>query len=363
MSSPARSTRKHVARDVVVACLATVAAMALPWFGISNYMMSQIALFFIWSALVIQWNLVFGVAGIMSLAHVAIFAFGAYTTAILASYTSLPFWIAFLLSAPFAMVFSFVLGAITLRMRGDHVAVVTFAITILMSALINNDVGCFRRDGMVCYPFSGGSRGLSGYGDFGWASLLGYKFRLFGDYYLTLGVTVASLIVALLMIHGPFGLAFRSIRDNETYARARGVVFERMQLLVFTLTGIVAGLAGGAYAGFIKTVGPTLLSMNTLVFLLSMIIVGGRGSTWGPLIGAAALMIADVQFQALAGWRTGALSVMIIAFVVLYPAGLTGIGAHLSRLFNRRGSEKAGASATSNPSDTGHSMTSGKLAD
>lgn len=335
MSRPIR-TKRPAARDIMVASAATIVALALPWLGFSNYVISQIALFFIWSAVVIQWNLVFGVAGIMSLAHVAVFAFGAYTTAIIASYTDLPFWIAFLLSAPCAMLFSFVIGSITLRMRGDHVAVVTFAISILMGALINNDVGCFRREGIICYPFSGGSRGLSGYGDFGWASVLGYKFRLFGDYYLTLGVTLASLAVALLLIHGPFGLAFRAIRDNETYARARGVVFERMQLLVFTLTGVVTGLAGGAYAGFIKTVGPTLLSMNTLVFLLSMIIVGGRGSTWGPLIGAAALMIADVQFQALAGWRTGALSVIIIAFVVLYPRGLTGIGAHLTGLFRGR---------------------------
>ncbi|PZQ45987.1 MAG: branched-chain amino acid ABC transporter permease [Rhodovulum sulfidophilum] len=336
MARATRLAHRPGRRDVMIAVILSMIALALPLLGLTPYILSQVALFFIWSAVVIQWNLVFGVAGIMSLAHVAIFAFGAYSTAILASYTGLPFWVCFLLSAPCAMLFSFVIGAISLRMRGDHVAVVTFAISILMSTVILNDVGCFRSEGVVCYPFSGGSRGLSGYGDFGWAKLLGYKSRALGDYYLTFGVALLSLIVALLLIHGPFGLAFRAIRDSETYARARGIAFERVQLLVFILTGAMTGLAGGAYAGYIKTVGPTLLSMNTLVFLLSMIIVGGRGSTWGPVLGAAALVFADMQFQALAGWRTGALSAITIACVVLYPAGLTGVGAQIGRLFGAR---------------------------
>jgi branched-chain amino acid transport system permease protein len=316
-------------RDIGFALLFAAASLALPLNGLSAYMSGQLSLFFLWACVTIQWNLVFGVAGIMSLAQVSVFAFGAYVTAMLATYTGLPFFACFLLSSPAAVVFSLLIGCLTLRMRGEYVAIVTLAITVLFSNLITNDVSCFREVDQICYNFTGGSQGLSGYGDFGWSKILGFKHRLFGDYYLTLTLTLLSLIVSLFVIHGPFGLAFRAIRDNEIYARARGVDFRRIQLIVFALTGVMTGLAGGAYAGVLTTVGPTVLDLDLLVFLLSMIIVGGRGSTWGPLLGGAALMAADSQFQSMGGWRTGALAAITIAFVVIYPRGLAGAIADL----------------------------------
>jgi len=311
-------------RDGVVAVIFAGAMALAPLSGLSNYLVEQFSLFFLWSCVTLQWNLVFGVAGIMSLAQVAIFAMGAYATAMVATYMDVPFWVAFVVSAPCAVIFSLVIGVLTLRMRGEYVAIVTLAIAILFSTLIVNDVGCFRREDLVCYNFSGGTRGLSRYGDFHWAGLLGFTHRYYGDYYLTLTILFLSLLVTLLVIHGPFGLAFRAIRDNETYARSRGINFGRIQLIVFGLSAVLTGLAGGAYAGFMKTVGPTVLGTDLLVFLLSMMIVGGRGTTWGPVVGSAALMIADYQFQSMGGWRTGALAAITILFLVVYPRGLVG---------------------------------------
>lgn len=311
-------------RDIIVAaCFAVVMAL-LPFANLSNYTVGQLALFFLWSCVVIQWNIVFGVAGIMSLGQVAVFAFGAYTTAMIATYTNVPFWLSFLMSAPGAVIFSLLLGVLTLRLRGEYVAIVTLAIAILLATLIINDVECFRRVDLICYPLTGGTRGLMAYGDFHWAAMLGFKHRHFGDYYLLLTIMIGSLLVSLLVIHGPFGLAFRAIRDNETYASARGIDFGRIQLIVFALSAVMTGLAGGAYAGVVKTVGTSVLEIDLLAFLLSMMIVGGRGSTWGPIIGSAALMIADYNFQSMGGWRTGALAAITILFIVLYPRGLAG---------------------------------------
>jgi branched-chain amino acid transport system permease protein len=334
------ANREPLVRNLTVAVVLAVAAALLPLAGFSNYFLGQVTLLFIWACVASQWNLVFGVAGIMSLGHVAVFAFGAYATAMAATYLPVPFWASFLMGAPAAMLFSLLMGFLTLRMRGEYVAIVTFAIALLMSSIVINDVGCFRTIDMICYNLTGGTRGLANYGSFGWTEILGFKYRYFGDYYVALAALFIGVTLSILVIFGPFGLAFRAIRDNELYARSRGVNFRKYQLLVFMIAGFSTGLAGSVYAAYVKTVGPTILHMDLLIFLLSIMIVGGRGSTWGPLIGAVALMFADSIFQSYGAWRTAGLALITILFILLYPKGLGGLvenlGAKLVAPFSRK---------------------------
>lgn len=338
-------------RNLLGVLIFTAAFAALPAVGLSNFITSQYTLFFIWACIVVQWNLVFGVAGIMTLGHAAVFAIGAYTTAMAAAYTDLPFWLAFLLSAPAGLVLSIALGLITVRMRGEYVAIVTMAVAILLYTVVVNDVSCFKTIDLICYNFTGGTRGLASYGDFRWVKILGFAHRALGDYYVALATLALGLALAIFVICGPFGLAFRAIRDNETYARSRGVDFRKYQIIVFGVAGIVTGLTGGVYAAFIKTVGPTILDTDLLVFLLSMMVVGGRGSTWGPILGTGALMVADNVFQAYGAWRTGGLALITIIFIVAYPRGLAGALQSLwamasSALGRRTGNARQRAEAT-----------------
>jgi branched-chain amino acid transport system permease protein len=318
-------------QNLLGVALLLVLFAALPLAKPGNYVVSQVTLCFIWACVVVHWNLVFGVAGIMSLGHAAVFGIGAYTTAMVATHTGVSFPFAFFLSAPAGMLFSLFLGLITIRMRGEYVAIVTMAVAILLYTVVVNDVSCFKTVELICYNFSGGTRGLAGYGDFRWVKYLGFASRALGDYYVALATLIAGLISAVLVIYGPFGLAFRAIRDSEIYARSRGVDYRKYQVVVFGIAGIFTGLAGGVYAAFVKTVGPSILDTDLLVFLLSMMIVGGRGSTWGPILGTAALMIADNVFQSYGQWRTGGLALITIAFIVIYPRGLAGAGGSVLR--------------------------------
>lgn len=324
-------------RNIAAAGLFAAVFILLPVTGLSNFELNQITLFFIWACVALQWNLVFGVSGIQTLGHAAVFGVGAYSTAMIGSYSGLPFITAFLLSAPIGMAFSLLLGVLTTKMREDYVAIATLAVTVLVHNIVISDVECFRKTEYICYNFTGGTRGLLDYGDFGWLKLLGFAHRAYGDYYLALLIFILGFVFSILIIFGPFGLAFRAIRDNETYARSRGIDFRKYQIIVFGVSGVFTGLAGGAYAGFIKTVGPNLLSPDLLIFILSMMIVGGRGSTWGPILGTAALMIVDYLFQAYGAWRTGGLAIITIFFIVVYPQGLAGAATELfSRMFRRR---------------------------
>ena len=129
------------------------------------------------------------------------------------------------------------------------------------------------------------------------------------DYLLALAVLAAAFAASVVVIRGPLGLAFKSLRDNPAYAQARGIGKFRTQLWVFGLSALFTGLAGAVYAAHFKVVGPTIFSFTLLLFLLSMIVVGGMGSIWGPLIGAALLMLSDEalkELQGLARARHGA---------------------------------------------------------
>lgn len=332
--------------QIVVLVLVAAAAIAAPVVGLDNYTIIQISLMFIWASLAVQWNLVFGIAGIMTLGQVAAFAFGAYVTAMCGLYLEMPFPLAVLMAIPATVLFNLLLGFITLRMRGEYVSVVTFAIAMLMAALVEADVGCYRKIDGVCYPFTGGMRGLASFGDFGWSKTLGFSYRYWGDYYLTFALLILSLVIASIIAKGPFGLAFRAIRDNELYARSRGVAFHKYQLIVFAISGIVTGLAGGVYAGVVKTIGPTLLGMDLLVFILSMMVVGGRGTVLGPLIGAAVLMWADSLLQSYGAWRTGGLGLVTLLFVVFLPTGIVGTVQKLWPRFRKSPGEAKGIVAT-----------------
>jgi branched-chain amino acid transport system permease protein len=114
---------------------------------------------------------------------------------------------------------------------------------------------------------------------------------------------------------------------------SRGISQFRYQLWVFALSAFFTGLAGAVYAAQFKVVGPTIFSFTLLLFLLSMIVVGGVGSVWGPLVGAALLMLADEGFKEFQDWRALGMGLVLPLFVVLLPGGLVG-------LFKRRRSQK-----------------------
>ena len=215
-------------------------------------------------------NLVFGVAGIMNFGHAAVFAVGAYTTGMIATHTDPPFLLSFLLSAPAGLIFSLGLGLLTMRMRGEYVAIVTMAISILLYTVVVDDVDCYgnlhpnkyittspgKHEGS---PTTVISNGL----------IIRFAHQSFGDYY-----------VVLVRIDIGFGaghsrdLRCRSFRIprhwcDKVYARSRGVDFRKYQLIVFGFAGIVAASSGGVLCGASRPSDPVFwtLSFSSFCFL------------------------------------------------------------------------------------------------
>lgn len=327
-------------RDLIVLGLLIAALCMLPLLGLSRYVMGQVTLFILWAAVVAQWNLVFGVAGILSIGHMALFAVGGYATALMGLYFNVSLWVTLPFAALAGLAMSLIMAFSTFRLRGAYVVVVTLAIAMTVYQLLVTDVACFRQTQTVCYSFSGGARGVTRFGDFGFRELLGYKFIATGNYFLALVMLSLSMLVAILIFYSPYGQAFKAMRDNEVCAASRGIEIRKYQAIVFAVSGLFTGLTGGVYAGVLGTFGPQVLELPTLLFLLSMMVVGGRGTIWGPIIGTAALAFVDEAFRDLAAWRNTAYAAVLMLILLTLPEGLFGgIASLWNKAFANRNKE------------------------
>lgn len=316
-------------RDLLLCGLLVVVAALWPMVSGMRYSVTQTTFFFIWATVVVQWNLVFGIGGIFSLAQVALFAIGAYVTAMLGYYFGASMFAAMPAGAVMAVLASIVLGLACLRLYGPYVALLTICVSQVMHVLIVNDTDCFTNPPAGCMPLMGGVRGFSRFGDLGFRNLLGSGFY-FGNYYVGLALLTAAIVFSILIIRSPMGLAFRALRDNPVYAAARGVDRFRYQLWIFGLSAFFTGLAGAFYAVNTGAVGPVVFSFQHLLFLLSMIIVGGVGTVWGPVVGAAVLMLADELMREFGDFRDIGMGLILVACVVLMPKGLIGLSQTLA---------------------------------
>lgn len=330
-----------IRRDILFVGVFVAIAALLPIISDVRYTITQTTFFFIWATVVIQWNLVFGVGGIFSLAQVALFAIGAYVTAMLGYYMGASMLIAMPAGAVLAVLASIALGFACLRLYGPYVALLTICVSQVIYVLIVNDTDCFTNPASGCMPFMGGVRGFSRFGDLGFRELLGTNFYI-GNYYAGLALLTLATLFSIVIIRSPMGLAFRALRDNPVYAAARGVDRFKYQLWIFGLSSFFTGLAGAFYAVNTGAVGPVIFSFQHLLFLLSMIIVGGTGTVWGPLIGAAILMLADEAMRELGDFRDIGMGLILVACVVLMPRGVMGLAQSIAafRPFGMRSTAK-----------------------
>lgn len=319
---PTRKT--FLSNDLLILISLTMIGLVLPFFVGSRYGLSQLTLFMIWSVVVCQLNIVMGFAGIFSMAQLVLFAFGGYTAAILGKYFGVNLFLGTFIGGIASVVLGVIIGAACLRLRGIYVALLTFAIAQAIFLLVNSDNACIIGAGETCQTLTGGSRGLSQFGDFGFRALLGRDYVI-GNYYVALVTLVLAMIVSIVVIRGPLGFAFQALRDNETVAVCAGINRYKYQLLVFAVSAFLTGIAGGIYAAHFKVIGPSVLGFPLLSFLVTMLVVGGLGKLWGPIVGAVLLMSADEYLKIFVDYRNLGLGALIIFFIVLLPDGIVGM--------------------------------------
>ena len=309
--------------DLWIAVLLAFVLTALPLLIDSRYILGQVILAMFYAIIATQWNLLFGFAGIFSLAQMAVFALGGYATAMLCSYLGWPMALAIAAAALGTAFVSVLIGLACLRLAGVYVSLLTMAIAQAMYVLIVSDTECFTMVASQCRQFTGGAVGFARFGDLGMRELLGSHW-LWGNYAIVFGLFAVCSGFTYFIIHSPVGLAFKALRDNPGYAVARGINRFQSQLLVFGFSAFFTGLAGGIYAAHFQAIGPGVLSMSQFLFIIAIAVVGGTGHFWGPIVGTLILMSADELMREMGEFRTLGLGLIITASVVWMPQGLLG---------------------------------------
>ena len=240
-------------------------------------------------------NIVIGYAGLLDLGYIAFFAVGAYCYALLGSPQlglHLPFWIILPLGALLACIFGILLGAPTLRLRGDYLAIVTLGFGEIIRIFLNNLNAPIN--------ITNGPQGISmidpiHIGNFS----LGKTYEILGltfspvhlHYYLFLSFTLLVIFISLRLEDSRIGRAWMAIREDEVAAKAMGINTPKIKLLAFAMGATFGGLAGGLFAGFQGFVSPESFSLTESITVLCMVVLGGMSNINGVLLGGMLLVV------------------------------------------------------------------------
>ncbi|HZS69607.1 MAG TPA: ABC transporter ATP-binding protein [Burkholderiales bacterium] len=263
-----------------------LAQIGTTWVRITNY-----AILYVLLALGL--NIVVGFAGLLDLGYIAFYAVGAYTYALLASPhfgLHLPFWLILPIGAAVAALFGLLLGAPTLKLRGDYLAIVTLGFGEIVRIFLNNlsrpvnitsgPQGIARID-----PFS-----IDGFSFAGSQTIAGLDFSgPIKYYYLLLLVMLAVIVVNLRLQNSRIGRAWEAIREDEIAARAMGINTRNMKLLAFAMGASFGGIAGGMFSAIQAFISPESFVLVESVMVVSMVVLGGMGNIWGVILGALLL--------------------------------------------------------------------------
>ncbi len=276
---------------------------------ISGYVITILITVAIYAILAHSLNIITGHAGQISLGHAAFFGIGAYTSALLYTEASLPFWLSVPLAAIIAGVIGALLGIPCLRVRDDFLAITTMGINFVVEAVF------------LYIPFFGGAMGIGGINLPDW---FGREMSKPEYFILILVVFGLLLLVDYRLGRSWIGLAWASIREDEQAAEAMGVDVVRFKVLAFILGSMIAGLAGGFYAHFLTFIMPQNFGFPMSIVVLSMVVFGGIGTRWGPLLGALILGVLPELSRPIMEYRTFLYGLLLMFMMRFQPDGLLG---------------------------------------
>jgi branched-chain amino acid transport system permease protein len=290
-------------KAVQAAVIVAAAAFAI-FYPLTLSQGTQSILFFpvgIYVLLALGLNIVVGAAGLLDLGYVAFYAVGAYTTAMLTTEAGWPAWQALPVAILVAMIAGVTLGAPTLRLRGDYLAIVTLGFGEIVRIVAQNTTAL------------GQNRGITGISHP--SPIFGVEFKLqpLPYYYLALAAVVLTVVMGVRLNRSRVGRAWSAIREDEDAAEAMGVHTFTMKLWAFAVGASTGGLAGWIYASKVSFINPDNFPFFFSVIILAAVVLGGMGSLPGVIAGAVAIgYIPEYLRDVAAGeWITARLNTLI----------------------------------------------------
>ncbi len=308
-----------------------VLIFTMPLYIRSNYWLGVANLIGITLIAATGLNILLGYCGQLSIGHAGFIAVGAYTSAILTNRLELPFLVGMICAGLTAGLIGLIFGIPSVRVKGFYLAITTIAAQFIIIWVINH------------WEITGGFLGIR----VPYASVGGLVFKSeTSQFYLIMIITVLCIFLAKNLARSRIGRAFIAVRDNDLAAEVMGINLFRYKLLAFFIGCFLAGIAGSLLAHWIGFINAEFFSLTESILYIGMIIIGGLGTTLGPILGVVFVRLLqqvltvgvvpflEGTFTALpSGFATGVtpmlFGLVIILFLVLEPRGL----AHRWNLF------------------------------
>ena len=296
-----------------LACAAV--ALLAPLLAPNDYVVGVLARIALYATLALGLNIVVGFAGLLDIGYVAFFGIGSYFYAFLASPhfgLHLPFLLAVLLVVPATALCGILIGAPTLRLKGDYLAIVTLGfgeITYLLLLNLDRPVN-----------ITNGPSGIIGIDP---PHFAGYTLQDNVEYYyLFLLVLGLVLLASLRLQHSRIGWAWQAIREDELAARAMGINTTVAKLQAFAIGAAFAGFGGALLASWQKSVFPENFLFTESINVLAMVIIGGMGSIAGAILGAVVIVALPELFRDFQQYRLLVFGLMLMLLMIFRPQGL-----------------------------------------
>jgi len=296
-------------------CLVALMALAalLPLVVRDQYVLHIGIMVLFYAVLASSLNLVVGYVGEFSLGHTAFLGTGAYAAAILSTQYGWPMWATVPVAGLLAALVGVVIGAITLRLQGPFFVIVTLSFAEVLRLVADNWIA-----------LTNGPMGIAGVPQpalLSEAGNLGAKQFYYGVAWVLLAVT---LYLSFRFVHSNAGRAAVAVRENRYVAQSIGIRPLSYSMLALVLGALLSGMAGGFYAHYISFVGPEMFRFAFMVSMIIMVLIGGKGTLVGPLIGALLVTFLEEYLREAKELRLSIFGLAVIAIVLFLPRGLMG---------------------------------------
>lgn len=293
-------------RAFYLSILILIFLIAAPAF-LSGYWVRTFTDIFMFAVLAASWNLIAGYCGYPAFGNVVFFGLGAYTTGILMTKLQMSFFFGVAAGGILSILLAILLGLPLLRLRGHYFAIATLGVNEALREVVIN-----------LTDLTGGGYGIS-------LPILPGKVEevLAFFYFIMLGLMVALIILTQIISQRRFGFAFRAIRADEDAAAVAGIDTRKYKILAWSLSALFTGLAGGVYALWITYIDPvSVFDMSIAIKFCIMVLLGGAGTVFGPIIGAFILeIISLVVWTKFLVLHAAILGFIIILVVIFMPRG------------------------------------------
>jgi branched-chain amino acid transport system permease protein len=320
--------RRHQ-RRLGIAALALAVAMPFMPFA-DRYVVDVATLVLIYVMLGWGLNIVVGLAGLLDLGYVALYAVGAYSFALLGTTFDLAFWVCLPLAGMFAASFGILLGYPVLRLRGDYLAIVTLGFGEIIRVVLTNWV-----------EFSGGPNGIPGIPR---PTLFGLEFtrraesgrtfheffgldysgehRIIFLYFIILAMALLTNAFVLRIRRLPLGRAWEALREDEIACRSLGINPVNVKLSAFALGATFGGFAGSFFATRSGFISPESFQFIESAIILSIVVLGGMGSQIGVVLAAAAIIVVPELLREFSEFRMLVFGTAMVLIMIWRPRGL-----------------------------------------